>query len=237
MMYDSGRWQATAARVAATGLAVWCLQGILATTAVAQGAPPPNAGVMAVPNPPVPLPAPIYRAPPARLPDNAPLPPTVTPIPVPTPSLEPPIEEASLSVLDQALTWWRVLLNRVGIDNSAPSPDETRQMAATARDPSTGLIRLESAAMYCAIECQAQVDQRINLCLRNASDTALRAAGVEDRRNCVPESVGKYEACLAGCGLPETRPRPLPVRTPVMPVRRGPHTPKPAAAAATGGAK
>lgn len=221
-----------------TGFVVLTLFVLLtsaATTAVAQGVPMPNAQMIAPPNMPPPAPSPVYTAPLGRLPDNAPAPPPVAVIPVPTPSPEVPAEDASPSVLAQVQAWWQGLLGRVGLDLSAPSAAETRQMAATARDANTGMIRLESAAMQCALECQLTVDRRMNLCLKQASEEAIRAAGVDDLRNCVPESAQKYEACVASCGLPDTRPRPVPVRQPVMPERRGPHTAKPAAAAAAGG--
>lgn len=140
-----------------------------------------------------------------------------TPPIVPAPSIDPmPLQVAAPpsvaakapvtpepSLLTQVQSWWRTLLNFVGIDDSTPSAAETRALAATARDPNTGFLRLESAAMQCAVSCERNVNDELNICQGFVTPEELARRGIAPpTANCAAELHDQYSACLVACGLP-----------------------------------
>lgn len=208
---------------------------LVSAIGAASAAPPPG---MAMPQFVPPL------APPAPSPQFTPPPVPMPPI-VPAPSVDPmPLQVAALpsdttkspttpepSLMTQVQSWWRTLLNFVGLDDSTPSAAETKALAASARDPNTGFTRLESAAMQCAVTCERKVNDDLNICEGFITPEELARRGIAPpTASCATELHDRYSACLVACGLPA--PPPLLPSTSATPRRTLPPVGTPAALSA-----
>lgn len=97
------------------------------------------------------------------------------------------------------------------------------EAVSAARDPDTGVIRLESEPVQCTNTCQQQADERITLCVQSAPEAEMRSVGITSVTSCHKDTQQIYGVCLANCGLPSTVPHGRPFAKPQLPRRQGPH--------------
>jgi hypothetical protein len=135
--------------------------------------------------------------PPATLPPMAPRPaeqsmPSLVVAPIASP--DSPSVAPQPGILESVSRWWSDLLKNFDLFDDQPSREQMVAIAATARNPATGNVSLDSLPMQCAVECQSQLDQRMSQCAR-AKQNATSSIG------CREAALQSYRACHLDCGL------------------------------------